>query len=281
MSIRLIADSCCDTTPALHKLWKVHLVPFTLRVGEREFTDDEALDTEELLAAMEACATAAGSACPSPEAYAQQMRLAEESVVVTLSSKLSGSYNAAAIARDIVLEESPEKKIVLLDSESATAGEVLLVHSLRRWIDEGISLEAVVIRARELIGEMSTLFVLESLDNLVKNGRISKAAGLVSTMLSLRPIMSDDGHGEIICLHKVRGTANALKKLVQVVAERTRNFGARSRDLVITYCVCKERAAALREELLEKCPAVREIVTVPTAGLSTVYANRGGVVVAF
>ena len=281
MAIRLIADSCCDTTPALHKVWKVHLVPFVLRVGEREFTDNEALDTGTLLEAMEACSTAAGSACPSPEAYAQQMREADESVVVTISSKLSGSYNAAAIARDMVLEESPEKKIALLYSESATAGEVLLIHSLRRWIDEGAAFETVVSRAQKMIREMSTLFVLESLDNLVKNGRISKAAGLVSTMLSLRPIMGDDGHGEIICLHKVRGTANAMKKLVQVVAERTRDLAARSRDLVITYCACKERAAALREELLEKCPAVREIVTVPTAGLSTVYANRGGVVVAF
>ena len=243
MAIRLIADSCCDTTPALHKVWKVHLVPFVLRVGEREFTDNEALDTGTLLEAMEACST--------------------------------------AIARDMVLEESPEKKIALLDSESATAGEVLLIHSLRRWIDEGAAFETVVSRAQKMIREMSTLFVLESLDNLVKNGRISKAAGLVSTMLSLRPIMGDDGHGEIICLHKVRGTANAMKKLVQVVAERTRDLAARSRDLVITYCACKERAAALREELLEKCPAVREIVTVPTAGLSTVYANRGGVVVAF
>ena len=113
MAIRLIADSCCDTTPALHKVWKVHLVPFVLRVGEREFTDNEALDTGTLLEAMEACSTAAGSACPSPEAYAQQMREADESVVVTISSKLSGSYNAAAIARDMVLEESPEKKIAL------------------------------------------------------------------------------------------------------------------------------------------------------------------------
>ena len=129
--------------------------------------------------------------------------------------------------------------------------------------------------------KMSTLFVLESLDNLVKNGRISKAAGLVSTVLNLRPIMSDDGHGEIACLHKVRGTAQAMRKLVQVVAERTRDLAVRSRDLVLAHCVCPDRAGALRSELLEKCPALRDVVVVPTAGVSTVYASRGGVIIAF
>ena len=281
MSIRLVADSCCDTTPALLKAWDVRLVPLTLRVGELEFVDDETLDQEALLSAMESGSAGAGSACPAPEAYARHMRAAEATVVVTLSSKLSGSYNAAAIARDMVLEESPEKKIAVLDSESAAAGESLLVLHLRRWIDQGLPFEDAVARGRKLAEGMSTLFVLESLDNLVKNGRISKAAGLVSTVLNLRPIMSDDGHGEIVCLHKVRGTAQAMRRLVQVVADRTRELAVRSLDLVMTHCACPDRAARLRAELLEKCPALRDVVVVPAAGVSTVYASRGGIVIAF
>ena len=281
MAIQLIADSCCDVTPALHQEWGVQLVPLVLRTGGREFVDDEGLDPNELLEAMESSSTGAGSACPAPEAYACHMRAAEESIVVTLSGKLSGSYNAAAIARDMVLEENPEKKIVVLDSESAAAGESLLILNLRRWVDAGLPFEDVVARGRTLAERMSTLFVLESLDNLVKNGRISKAAGLVSTVLNLRPIMSDNGHGEIVCLHKVRGTAHALRRLVQVVEERTKELAVRSVDLVMTHCACAQRAAQLREELLEKCPAIREVVVVPAAGVSTVYANRGGIVIAF
>ena len=280
MDIQLIADSCCDVTPELKKEWGVQIVPLVLRAGEREFLDDEDLDTNELLEAMEASSTGAGSACPSPEAYAVHMRAAERSIVVTLSGKLSGSYNAAAIARDMVLEEHPEKEIVVLDSKSATAGQCLLTMSLRRWIDAGHAFDEVVRWGEELVERMTTLFVLESLDNMVKNGRIAKAAGLVSTVLSLRPIMSGN-HGDIICLHKIRGTANAMKKLVQIVAEQTRDAAARSRDLVITYCACAGRADQLRAELLEKCPALRDVLLIPTRGVATVYASRGGVVAAF
>ena len=281
MAIQLIADSCCDVTPELQKAWDVKLVPLILRAGDKEFRDDEALDTRELLTAMESTSEPSGSACPAPEDYARHMREADASIVITLSARLSGSYNAAAIARDMVLEEAPEKKIFILDSESAAAGESLLALNVRRWINEGLPFEEIVEKGLALVARMSTLFVLESLDNLVKNGRISKAAGLVSTVLNLRPIMADNGHGEIICLHKVRGTANAMRKLVQTVAERTKELAERSQDMVMCHCVCAERAAELKRELLEKCPAIREVFVVPTAGVSTVYANRGGVVIAF
>ncbi|HIV87064.1 MAG TPA: DegV family protein [Candidatus Pygmaiobacter gallistercoris] len=282
MSIRILADSCCDLTPALKNLLGVKRVPLELRPSpDQTFVDDDTLDTDALLRAMKASKQATSTACPSPEAYAAAMRECDACVVVTLSSKLSGSYNAAVQGRDLVLEEAPDKQIFVLDSESAAAGQTRLALLLFDLIREGLSFDEVVERACAFRDKMRTLFVLEDLSNLIKNGRISKAAGVIGSMLSLRPIMSDNGHGEIACMEKVRGTANAMSRLVLRVAEMTRDAAQRSIQLVMSQCNCADRALALKKSLLEACPALEDVLIVPAAGVTTVYANDGGIVLAF
>lgn len=283
MSIQIIADSCCDITPALKNLLNVKLIPLQLLVGsDLHFTDDETLDTRQLIVEMKRTKSATGTACPSPEAYAQAMRAAEECVVVTLSSQLSGSYNAAVVARDMVHEDMPDKKIYILDSESASAGQTRLVLYLHELISRGLSFEEVVAAAYKMAhDDMHTFFVLESLDNLIKNGRISKTAGVLGSMLSLRPVMSDDGHGAIACREKVRGTANAMKRLVEIIAQTTAGAADKSIQLVLSQCNCADRAIALKKELLAHCRALKDVLIMPTAGVSTVYANDGGIVIAF
>lgn len=282
MAITLIADTGCDLTDTLKNLMKVRLVPFKLLVGDEHFIDDETLDTRNLLYAMKRCKSAAGTACPSPEEYASAMRASEECIVITLSSKLSGSHNAAMVGRDIVLEETPDKKIAIIDSESAASAETRLAMLAHELISEGKPFEQVVAGVEQLAKhDLHTLFVLESLDNLIKNGRISKAAGVLGSMLSLRPVMSDDGHGEIACKEKVRGTANAMKRLVEIIAESTSSAARHSIQLVMSQCNCADRALSLKKELLAHCPALKDVLIVPTYGLATIYANDGGIVIAY
>lgn len=280
MSIQIIIDSCCDVTAALRRAMRFEVASLTVRVGEQSFRDDETLSVPALLQAMKACKDPATSACPSPEEYACLMRKADQSVVVTLSSKLSGSYNAAMVARDMVLEESPEKRIHVFDSESASAGELRIALLLRQYIDGGMEFDEIVEKVTEFIAGMKTFFVLEDLSNLVKNGRISKVAGLMGTMLSIRPIMGENGHGEIIQLDKVRGTQTAMRRLVEIVAAHTNQFPQNTLTLVLSYCNCPQRAAELKEKLLAASAALKEVILVPTCGISTVYANDGGVVLA-
>ena len=280
MSIQIIIDSCCDVTPALRRAMRFEVAPLTVRVGEQSFRDDETLSVPALLQAMKACKDSATSACPSPEEYASLMRRADQSVVVTLSSKLSGSYNAAMVARDMVLEEFPEKRIHVFASESASAGELRVALLLRQYIDGGMEFDEIVEKTPQFIAGMKTFFVLEDLSNLVKNGRISKVAGLMGTMLSIRPIMGENGHGEIIQLDKVRGTQTAMRRLVEIVAAHTSQFPQNTLTLVLSYCNCPQRAAELKEKLLAASAALREVILVPTCGISTLYANDGGVVLA-
>lgn len=281
MEIQIIADSCCDLTPTLRRVLRVRMASLTIRVDDGEFIDDENLDIPALMAAMKQSANAPTTACPAPEAYAAMMAQAPMTFVVTLSSRLSGSYNAACVGRDMALEANPSLKICVLDSESASAGETRIVMLLRDLIDAGLAFEEIEQRARAFIAPMRTRFVLEDLSHLVKNGRISKMAGFVGTVLNLRPLMADNGHGEIVCLEKIRGTANAMKKLVEHVAAETADAARASIVLVLSYCNCAPRALELQKNLLASCAALKDVIMVPTGGISTVYADDGGVVLAF
>ena len=280
MPIQLIADSCCDVTPAMKRLLGLSIASLNITVGEEHYRDDESLNTLELIAKMKACKTPPTTACPTPEEYAALMRQERESFVITLSSKLSGSYNAACVGRQLALEENPDLRIHVFDSESAAAGETRITLFLRDLIDAGMDFDRIVEKTTAFIATMKTHFVLEDLSHLVKNGRISKVAGLMGTMLSIRPIMGENGHGEIIQLDKVRGTQNALRRLVEIVNNALASHPAKSLVLVLSHCNCPDRAAALRESLLAGCAALREVIVVPTGGVSTVYANDGGVVLA-
>ena len=281
MEIQIIADSCCDLTPTLRRVLRVRTASLTIRVDDGEFIDDENLDIPALMAAMKQSANAPTTASPAPEAYAAMMAQAPMTFVVTLSSRLSGSYNAACVGRDMALEADPSLKICVLDSESASAGETRIVMMLRDLIDAGLAFEEIEQRARAFIAPMRTRFVLEDLSHLVKNGRISKMAGFVGTVLNLRPLMADNGHGEIVCLEKIRGTANAMKKLVEHVAAETADAARASIVLVLSYCNCAPRALELQKNLLASCAALKDVIMVPTGGISTVYADDGGVVLAF
>lgn len=281
MEIQIIADSCCDLTPTLRRVLRVRTASLTIRVDDGEFIDDENLDIPALMAAMKQSANAPTTACPAPEAYAAMMAQAPMTFVVTLSSRLSGSYNAACVGRDMALEANPSLKICVLDSESASAGETRIVMLLHDLIDAGLAFEEIEQRARAFIAPMRTRFVLEDLSHLVKNGRISKMAGFVGTVLNLRPLMADNGHGEIVCLEKIRGTANAMKKLVEHVAAETADAARASIVLVLSYCNCAPRALELQKNLLASCAALKDVIMVPTGGISTVYADDGGVVLAF
>ena len=282
MGIRLLVDSCCDLTPEMKERLHPQIAPLSVRVkGGAEYVDDGTTDIRALIADMAKSKQGASSACPSTEEYAQYMRECDECFVVTLSSKLSGSYNAARVAAEMIREDFPEKKIRVFDSESASAGEVLLTLFLQDRIDEGLSFDEILPLAEEYIARMRTLFVLEDLGNLVKGGRLSKVSGLLASVLSLCPIMGDNGHGEIKLVAKARGVQNSLRKLVELVAEATAGAAEKSRRLVLAHCNCPDRAQALREQLEQKCAALREILVVSTGALSTMYANDGGVIVAF
>ncbi len=281
MNIGIIGDSCCDLNNELESAMNVKIVPLQIDIENQIFIDDNNLNVDVFRNTLKESKSGCKTACPSPDAYAAAMREYDACVVVTLSSNLSGSYNSAVIAKNIVNEEFPDKEIYVIDSLSAASGETLLAKRVFEELQKGISLKDAVNCAEKMKEKMKTIFVLEDLSTMIKNGRLNRLAGKVATMLSLRPILSDNGNGEIMVRDKVRGTKNALTKMCNYILEETQNLTKNTVELIITHCNCEERAKEVKAEIMELCPAISNIIIVAAHGVSTVYGGQGGIITAF
>lgn len=278
MSYKIAIDSCGE----LLKEWKederVESVPLTLMVGGENIKDDENFDQKSFLKKVAECPECPKSACPSPERYMKAYEDdAEHIYAVTLSSELSGSYNSAVLGKNLYLEEHAGKKIHVFDSKSASGGESLIAMKIIECENKGFSFEEVVSTVNKYIEEMSTFFVLENLETLRKNGRLSRVKALVASALKIKPVMGSTPEGSICQLDQARGMNKAIVKMVDHIGEKGINI--QSKTVAITHCNCPERAKILEEAIRERLnPA--NIVVMDTAGVSSMYANDGGVIVA-
>lgn len=278
MSFKIIVDSCCDLTTAQLREDCFIKVPLTIRVGSETIVDDDTFDQKALLDKMRGCPTAPQSACPSPAQYMEAFDCgADDLYVVTLSALLSGSHNAAAQARNLWLEEHPGANIHIFNSCSASAGEVLVALKLQELAEAGLDFTTVVSKASQYIEEMNTLFVLETLDNLRKNGRLTRTQALVTSTLRIKLLMGSTPEGEICKKGQALSIKQALSKMASIMAEDPGHTGRR---LCIVHCNCLDRAFYLKELVMKQC-RFSEVLISETGGISTVYANDGGIVAAY
>ena len=276
MSFKIIVDSCCDLTPAQLREDCFVSVPLTIRVGEHIVVDDASFDQGALLWRMKESATAPQSSCPSPIQYLEAFDCgADDLYVVTLSALLSGSHNAAAQARSLWLEDHPNSNVHIFNSCSASAGEVLVALKIQELAQSGMDFTTVVSQVSRYINEMETYFVLETLDNLRKNGRLTKVQALVTSTLRIKLLMGATPEGEICKKGQAMSVKQALGKMVALMAADPKHEGRR---LSIVHCL--ERAFHVKELVMKQC-RFGEILISDTGGISTVYANDGGIVVAY
>ncbi len=278
MSFKIIVDSCCDLTPSLLSEPCYCSVPLTIRVGDKVFVDDATLDQADLLWRMKECEMSPQSSCPSPAQYLDAFDCgADELYVITLSALLSGSHNSAQQARQIWMEEHPEAKIHVFNSCSASAGEVLLALKVREFAEQGLAFHQVITEMDRFSRDMQTLFVLESLDNLRKNGRMTGLQSVVTGALRIKLLMGATPEGEICKKGQALSIKQALSKMVELIVKDLKHHG---RTLVLSHCNCLDRAFQFKEMVRKACQ-FQEVVIVETKGISTVYANDGGIVVAY
>jgi DegV family protein with EDD domain len=182
------------------------------------------------------------------------------------------------MARKMVLENLPNKFIHVFDSFSASIGETLISLQILETLRYEQNPHKVVEKVNEYIGNMKTFFVLESLENLIKAGRITSLKGLIASLLSIKPIMRGTENGEIALVENVRGSKKALKRLVEIIGEQGEKL--EDKILGIAHCNCLEKAMKFKEEVIRRYN-FKDIIIVETAGISTVYANDGGLIIAF
>lgn len=277
MKYKIIGDSCLDLTAEMRKDPRFAMIPLTLMVGNKHFIDDETFNQKEFLKEVKACPECPKTACPSPETFKEAYRCDAENVfVITLSSKLSGSYNSAVLAKSLYEEEYGKKNILVLDSQSASSGQLNIALYIQALCEAELPFEEIVKETIAYRDRMHTYFVLETLDALKKNGRLTGLQAFFATALNIKPVMGADT-GSIIKLDQARGIQKALKRMAEIVVEEAGD--TENKRLVIAHCNAPERAEFMKEKF-NSMAKFKEILITETCGVSTVYASDGGVVVA-
>lgn len=278
MKWKIIADSGCDyrSLDNLAPDTEFVSVPLTIQVGETIYRDDAQLNIDQMMEEMYATTTASKSACPSPDDYMKSFEGADNIVVVTITGTLSGSYNSAEIAKKIYLEEHPDTKIHVIDSLSA-GGEVdLIVRKLNHLVAEGLDFDQVIDGITDYQSKTKLLFVLAKVDNLVKNGRLSKLVGTVVGLLNIRMVGEASKTGTLELLQKARGQ----KKAIKAAFDELLKAGYAGGHIMISHRN-NEKFIEQFSELVREKFAQASIEVLPTSGLCSFYAEEGGLLMGY
>lgn len=277
MSYRIVGDSCTDLPVELKNDENIILVPLSMQIEDEVIIDDHTFDQAAFLKKMADSKECPKSSCPSPESYMNAFEGADDIYVITLSSKLSGSYNSAELAKKLYLEDHPNKNIAIFDSKSASVGQVLILFKIKELIEKGAKFAEVVEKVNEFRDNMQTKFVLETLDTLRKNGRLNNITAVICSALNIKPIMGASD-GAIVKLDQARGIEKALLKMVKYIEEDVKD--AKNKILGISHCNNYERAVFVKDEIMKRVPFVRCFIS-DTAGIASLYANDGGIIVSY
>ncbi|MEZ3469810.1 MAG: DegV family protein [Schaedlerella sp.] len=277
MSYKVIVDSCGELTEEMKASGNFETASLTMEVGGVRIIDDASFDQADFLKRVAECPESPKSSCPSPEDYMEKYRCEAERVyAVTLTAELSGSYNSAVLAKNLYIEEYGDKNIHVFNSRSASIGETLIAMKVQECEAAGMTFEQVVETVERYIDGQHTYFVLENLDTLRKNGRLTGIKSLVAGALNIKPVMAATPEGTICQIGQARGIKKALAKMVDQIAEET--LEAEEKILAISNCNCRERAREVERMLLAKMK-VKASFVIDTAGISSMYANDGGIIV--
>lgn len=278
MEWKIVVDTACDFREIPNKAENViyERVPFSLQIEDKVFVDTLDLDIDKMMEEMYASSEPARSACPSPEAYLAAYRGAKNVIVLTLTGAMSGSYNSAVIGEKMLKEENKDVNIHIIDTLSAGGENDLYLLKINELIKEGLSFDEVVSEMKKYQGNSKLIFVLEKVDNLVKNGRLNKLAATVVGLLNMRMVGEASNEGTLHLLHKVRGE----KKAVSSVVDEMIKAGYKGGRVVVTHRnnedICKKIQDKLREKFLNI-----EFMIVPTSGICSFYGEEGGMLLGY
>jgi len=277
VKFKIIVDSSSNLTSNYLKDEKdigFAVAPLIVRINQIEYVDDDNVDVDKILKEMSSTREKATSSCPPPSEYHKQYSGAEYYFVYTISQKLSGSYNSAIVARDMF---DNNENIFVLDSKLTSGAIELLVIKTVELIKKGLSFEQIKKEVTEYKDSLNLFFVLDKFDNLVKNGRMSKAVAFIAQLANIKPLCFGDD-GEIKIKEKIRTIHGVLKRLVANIRVVCKNTS--DRVLIISHTKCKETAELLKTMIQENYD-FKEIIISENRGLCAFYSLEGGIICSF
>ena len=212
MKTRIIVDSTADLMPAIKE--RVHIVPLTLRFGEEEFIDGVTIDHKRFYEKLVECDVLPITSQATPHAFAKEYEKAaeagESAVVITISSKLSGTYQSAMIAA------ADYENIYVVDSGTGAMGGGILTELALKLLDEGMDAKSITEKLEEEKKKIIIVALVDTLEYLQKGGRVSKTVAFAGSVLNIKPVLSVID-GEISLLGKARGSKMGNNLLVQEI----------------------------------------------------------------
>ena len=277
MAFRIIADSSCDIFDLENKPANMYFntVPFVITVDDRDYVDDEKLDVGELVEAM-AVSKKSHTSCPSPADWIREFGEEDDVFAITISSNLSGSYNSACTAKQMVLENDPLRNIEILDSRGTGPSLSMTIDKLQKLIAQGLGFEEIKTEIHKFMADHKLIFALSSYHNLVNNGRMPRIAGIVLGHLGLWGVGIASEEGTI----KMKKIAKGGRKTLQVIMSDFKERVADKESIVISHCQNELFAQNLRKAIEAEYPD-KIVKIIPTRGLCSYYAEKGGIIVGF
>ena len=276
MTWHLVSDSSCDLFDQAGEDFDFSTVPFTIQIGDHSFLDEGEMDIDGMLRENENSSEVAHTACPSLQTWLEKFSKPGPVLAFTISSALSGSFNSAVAAKRLLLETEPEKEIEIIDSRATGPETALLIRLARSLVEKRLAFEHVVQRVQEAADRTHIIFALKSYHNLIKNGRVSKLKALVAGHLGFWGIGVGDEAGEIA----MRGKARGVKHMVRFLLNEIKETGLAGKEVIISHCFNEEAAKELKQGIQELFNDV-SVDILPTRGLDSFYAERGGLIIGY
>ena len=274
----LVSDSACDlySLEGTEDKMDFTTIPFTIRIGGKEYVDDEQMPVDEMLEANETHSEMAQTACPSPEIWRERFSVPGPVIAFTISGALSGCYNSACLGRDMLLEDEPDKEIAIIDTKATGPEEAMLIRRARDLILEGKAIGEIERILNETAEKIHTIFALSSYHNLIKSGRVSRLIGFIAGHLGFWGIGVGDDKGEIV----IRGKARGSRSMIRFLVEEIQKVGVAGKQILISHCRNEKDALSLKAALEAAFTGI-EVLIQPTRGLDSFYAERSGLIVGY
>ena len=279
MSWNIVMDSSCDLMVSKQSFRNAELkiAPLTIRVGEKEFVDDDNIDVPVLLDAMDKEKSVSSTACPPPDAFYEHFKTADNVICICITSNLSGTYNAALVAEKMIKEEYPKKNVHVVNSYNTAGGMVLIARYADKLIGEGLPFDTIVEKVEEYVKEARLVFTLEKFDNLIKMGRMKPLVGKVVAALGIHLIAQASDVGTVELMFKVRGDEKTLEKMVDYMKEQKDMTG---KPVVISHCNNHKAVERITALIKEKCKT-DDITVNHCKGLTSFYAMEKGLLIGY
>ncbi|MBR4168550.1 MAG: DegV family protein [Lachnospiraceae bacterium] len=276
MNYRVIGDSCCDFTKEELTSGHAVSVPMSVIIGGVEYPDDGKRTQAEWIKLIKEDEGYPQSACPSPDAFYQSFDASSVNFVVTISSKLSGVYNSAMLAKEMFEEEHEGVQIHVFDSYSAAAGEHQIYEKVVELAEAGRNFEEIVAEVEDYRDQMTTIFVLDDLETFKRNGRLKGIKALVATTMNIKPVLIGDD-GVIKQIDQAIGMNRAVNRMLYHVEKKDPDITRRVR---ITQCDSKKLCTKVARVFKERF-GFTDVEILDAQGLSTSYENPGGIIIAY